>query len=113
MRPTSVLATLTGRDRTGVTAGFFASLAAHDVDVRDVEQVVVRNRLLLTVLFDLRGDVAPLRYSVTNAARAMGMECEIVVVEEHTSRNPAAPSRSHVIVLGHPLRAGALGHICQ
>jgi len=37
MRPTSVLATLSGRDRTGVTAGFFAALAAHDVDVRDVE----------------------------------------------------------------------------
>jgi len=113
MRPTSVLATLTGRDRTGVTGGFFAALAAHDVDVRDVEQVVVRNRLLLTVLFDLRGDVAPLRYSVTNAARAMGMECEIVEVEEHASAKSVATSRSHVIVLGHPLRAGALGHVCQ
>jgi phosphoserine phosphatase len=113
MRPTSVLATVTGRDRVGVTAGFFAALAAHDVDVRDVEQVVVRNRLLLTVLCDLRGDVAPLRQSVTKAARAMGMECEIVVIDDHTSRKPVATSRSHVIVLGHPLRAGALGHICQ
>ena len=39
MIPTSVLATLTGRDRPGVTAAFFAALAAHDVDIRDVEQV--------------------------------------------------------------------------
>ena len=113
MRSTSVLATVTGRDRTGVTAGFFVALAAYDVDVRDVEQVVVRNRLLLTVLFDLSGDVASLRQSVTRAARAMGMECEIVEIADHEARKPVATSRSHVIVLGHPLRAGALGHVCQ
>ena len=113
MQPTSVLTTVTGRDRTGVTAGFFAALAAHDVDVRDVEQVVIRNRLLLTVLFDLRGDVAALRHSVTRAAAAMGMECEVVVIDDQGGRRPAATTRSHVIVLGHPLRAGALGHVCQ
>ncbi len=113
MRPTSVLATVSGRDRTGVTAGFFSSLAAHDVDVRDVEQVVVRDRLLLTVLFDLRGDVGALRHSVTQAAHAMGMECELVVADESATQPPAGSSRSHVIVLGHPLRAGALGHIAQ
>ena len=56
MQPTSVLATISGRDRPGVTASFFAALAAHDVDVRDVEQVVIRDRLMLAVLFDLRGD---------------------------------------------------------
>ena len=112
MDPTSVLTTVTGRDRTGVTAGFFAALAAYDVDVRDVEQVVIRNRLLLTVLFDLRGDIASLRHSVSQAAHAMGMECEIVVMDG-TGGRPPATSRSHVIVLGHPLRAGALGHICQ
>jgi phosphoserine phosphatase len=108
-----VLATVSGRDRTGVTAGFFSSLAAHDVDVRDVEQVVVRDRLLLTVLFDLRGDVGALRHSVTQAAHAMGMECELVVADESATQPPAGSSRSHVIVLGHPLRAGALGHIAQ
>ncbi|MCW2495536.1 phosphoserine phosphatase SerB [Jatrophihabitans sp.] len=113
MRPTSVLATVTGRDRTGVTAGFFAALAAHDVDVRDVEQVVIRDRLLLTVLFDLRGDVGALRHSVTQAAHAMGMECELVVADDSAAPPAAATSRSHVIVLGHPLRAGALGHITQ
>jgi phosphoserine phosphatase len=113
MRPTSVLATVTGRDRTGVTAGFFAALAAHDVDVRDVEQVVVRDRLLLTVLFDLRGDIAAMRHSVVQAAQAMGMECELVVTDEKQHRPAANTSRSHVIVLGRPLRAGALGHIAQ
>ena len=114
MRPTSVLATLTGRDRPGVIAAFFAALAAHDVDVRDVEQVVIRDRLILTVLFDLRGDPAALRNSATTSARALGMECEVSIAEAGDGLRRRKPGeRSHVIVLGQPLRPGAVSHIAQ
>jgi phosphoserine phosphatase len=113
MRPTSVLATVTGRDRVGVTAAFFAALAAHDVDVRDIEQVVIRDRLILTVLFDLRGDITALRNSVTKTASALGMECEVAVADEESGPPRPGGSRSHVIVLGHPLRPGAVGHVAQ
>ena len=111
MRATSVLATVTGRDRPGVTAAFFAALAAHDVDIRDVEQVVIRDRLILAVLMDLRGDPAALRASVNQAARALGMEPEVVVAGELSSRRRGA--RSHVILLGRPLRSGAFAHVAQ
>src|SRR6476661_1151834 len=105
MRPTSVLATVTGRDRPGVIAAFFAALAAHDVDVRDVEQVVIRDRLILTVLFDLRGDTAPLRNSVDRTAAALGLDCELAVADgAGSAAAKLSGPRSHVIVLGHPLR---------
>src|SRR6476646_2060165 len=101
MRPTSVLATVTGRDRPGVTAAFFAALAAHDVDVRDVEQVVLRDRLILTVLVGLSGDPTSLRNSMVRAAGALGMDCEIAVADEaHAVRPLAVGSRIHVIMLG-------------
>jgi phosphoserine phosphatase len=115
MQPTSVLATISGRDRPGVTASFFAALAAHDVDVRDVEQVVIRDRLILAVLFDLRGDPRAMRNSVTQTARALGMESEVTVADEGVPA-PARTERSgrsHVIVIGRPLRPGALGHVAQ
>jgi phosphoserine phosphatase len=112
MQPTSVLATITGRDRPGVTAAFFAALAAHDVDIRDVEQVVIRDRLILAVLFDLRGDPAALRSSVTRSAHALGMDAEVTIADGKP-RRPAPGVRSHVIVLGRPLRAGALSHVAQ
>ncbi|PZS17516.1 MAG: phosphoserine phosphatase SerB [Pseudonocardiales bacterium] len=112
MQPTSVLATITGRDRPGVTASFFAALSAHDVDVRDVEQVVIRDRLILAVLFDLRGDPAALRSSVTRTAQALGMLCDVTMADAVT-RPPVGSTRSHVIVLGRPLRAGALSHVAQ
>jgi phosphoserine phosphatase len=114
MRPTSVLATLTGCDRPGVTAAFFSSLAAHDVDVRDVEQVVIRDRMMLAVLLDLQGDPSALRASVTRAAQALGMESEVVVADDAAAlRRSARRTRSHVIVLGHPLRPGALSNVAQ
>jgi phosphoserine phosphatase len=118
MQPTTVLATITGRDRPGVTASFFSTLAAHDVEVRDVEQVVIRDRLVLAVLFDLRGDTTAMRNSVSQAARALGMEIEVTFTDDlqvhaRGGRRGQAMSRSHVIVLGHPLRPGALSAITQ
>lgn len=124
MQPTAVLATLSGRDRPGVTASFFAALAAYDIDVRDVEQFVIRDRLMLAVLFDLRGDPAALRSSLGRTAAALGMDSEVVVAERDaadrgnddaapTHVGTAAGTRSQVLLLGRPLRAGALGHVAQ
>jgi phosphoserine phosphatase len=121
MQPTPLLATVTGRDRPGVTAALFAALAGHDVEIRDVEQVVVRDRLILAVLVDLRGEIAPLRISLTRVADAMGMQCELSVIDERGHRYAdddrpgatAAVLRSHVTVIGHPLRAGAVSHVAQ
>ena len=114
MEPTSVLATISGRDRPGVTAAFFAALAAHDVDVRDVEQVVIRDRLILAVLLDLRGDPTALRGSVSQTAQALGMDSEVAIAPpSRPARDTANASLHHVIVIGRPLRPGALSHIAQ
>ena len=45
----------------------------------DVEQVVIRQRLILGVVWSTRGDPASLRRSVGNTCSASGMEHEIVV----------------------------------
>ena len=111
MEPVALLATVTGRDRVGVTAAFFAALAAHDVDVRDVEQVVIRDRLVLAVLLDLRGEIAPVREAVSRTAHALGMEAEVVLAGAAVTVRPGSAERHHVIVLGHPMRAGAIGAV--
>ena len=49
-RQTTLLVTVTGRDRPGVTSRLFTVLAAHELSVLDVEQVVIRGRLVLGVL---------------------------------------------------------------
>lgn len=108
----TVLVTVSGRDRPGVTAALFSALAAHDADVLDVEQVVVRDRLVLAVLLALQGEPSALRSSVTSVAGALGVEADVsepLAAGEYAG----AGRRSHVILIGHPLRAGAIGDIAQ
>jgi len=115
VNPASVLVTLSGRDRPGVTAALFASLAAHDVEVADVEQVVIRERITTGVLLHVHGDPASLRRSIKLTADALGMEHEVMLMD--TDSEPAGPSEDrtqlHVIVLGRTLRPGALAEITQ
>ena len=113
MHPHSVLVTVTGHDRPGVTSALFAALAAHDVEVLDVEQVVISDRLVLGVVLALHGDPAPLRRAVTHAAEALGTEVDVTVTEDPEDVSVRVPVRHHVMVLGRPLRAGAVGELAR
>jgi len=114
MNPSTILVTTSGRDRPGVTAALFAALAAHDVDVLDVEQVTIRGRLIAGVLLVLHGDPASLRRSVGQAASALGVEHEVVLVSDSPAAAPVGESSLlHVIVLGRQLRPGAIAAVCQ
>jgi phosphoserine phosphatase len=113
MDPQSVLVTIAGRDRPGVTAALFSALAAHDTEIEDVEQVVIRGRLVLGVLVAMRGEVSELRRSVLHVAQALGLDSEVIVADAQRMAQSSRHGRHHVILLGHPLRPGAIGHVAQ
>ena len=48
--PQTLLITLTGKDRPGVTSLVFDTLAGFGVEVLDIEQIVLRGRLVLGLL---------------------------------------------------------------
>jgi phosphoserine phosphatase len=107
----TVLVTLTGRDRPGVTSRLFTALSAHDLTVLDVEQVVIRGRLILGVLLAC-GDVPDLtaiHQQVTALAADMGMDVEITLGSGE--RPPRSRGRLHVTVLGQPLLPSAIASI--
>jgi len=104
---TSLLITLTGRDRPGVTSRLFGALAGHTLSVLDVEQVVIRGRLVLGVLLgcDERPDLNHIFEAVQTLAADLGLEAEFTM----GSGDPAPRGgRLHVTLLGSPLVPAAI-----
>ena len=104
---TSLLITLTGRDRPGVTSRLFGALAGHPLSVLDVEQVVIRGRLVLGVLLgcDEQPDLNRIFEAVQALAADLGLEAEFTM----GSGDPAPRGgRLHVTLLGSPLAPAAI-----
>jgi phosphoserine phosphatase len=107
----SLLLTVTGRDRPGVTAALFDVLAEHGAEIGDVEQVVVHDRLLLGVVLSGQGDGADVRSALVARARELDVEVEFTVLGAETP--PPAGVRHHVTVLGAPLRPEAFAGVAR
>lgn len=106
----TLLVTVTGKDRPGVTSALLGALGnGRDTTIEDVEQVVIRGRLVLGVLLRTTAGGSPVRAALQRALDPLGMDVEVAEVapDERAGRR----GRSHVIVLGHPLRPAALGAI--
>ncbi|GAB2925062.1 phosphoserine phosphatase SerB [Rhodococcus aerolatus] len=102
--PRPVLVTVTGPDRPGVTSALFGVLTEHEVDVLDVEQVVIHDRLTLGVLVDCPGDRDALRDGVEAAMARAGVS---VAVELGAGSSVRVASTHVVVVLGRPVTAHA------
>src|ERR1700678_2277733 len=108
---TTLLITLTGRDRPGVTSRLFGGLARYQLSVVDIEQVVIRGKLVLGVLLECDGppDLTGIHAAVSALAADLGLEAEITTGSGSGSGSgPASGSagggggRRHVTLLGSP-----------
>jgi phosphoserine phosphatase len=108
-KPETLLITLGGKDRPGVTSAIFATLARAGVEVLDIEQIVLRRRLVLGVLVTAPRDWKQLRDQIERVAADLGMSVD---VDRGTGDNKARPGgRSHVTVIGAPLKARAFAAV--
>lgn len=106
---TTVLVRVSGRDRPGITAGLLDVLAGADVEVYDMEQVVVRERLTLDVVVAIPEHHDVLKELLFYGWQ-QGIQLDFEVVEEASHR--ASRPRYVVTVIGQrlppaPLRAVA------
>jgi phosphoserine phosphatase len=106
---TALLITITGRDRPGVTSALCTALATQGARILDMEQVVIRDRLVLGILTSLGADEDATRAALLDCAAPLGVTVELESVAAH--RPERARIRHHVTVLGQPLRAGALAAV--
>jgi phosphoserine phosphatase len=113
----TLLITLTGRDRPGVTSRLFGVLARFPLSVADIEQVTIRGRLVLGVLVgcDAPPDLTAIYAAVTELAADLGLEAEITAGSAerspHGRGRAGQPGRLHVTLLGSPLRPEAVAAV--
>ena len=97
----TLLVTLNGDDRPGVTKELFEAASTVGAEVLDLEQVVVRGHLALSVLLSPGRDENVLVDRITRAGRAAGMRVEIEAGRGDNA--PRRTGRAAVVVMGAPL----------
>ena len=109
----TLLAILSGRDRPGVTASLFDALRHTPCEVLDIQQIVVRGRLVLAVLLGLSADaVGDTRAIIHAEASRLGMEVETVPGASITRKDPER-RRIHVTVMARQLPPGAVAELAR
>jgi phosphoserine phosphatase len=109
--PRTLLVTVTGTDRPGVTSAMFEALSAPGVEVLDVEQVVVRGYLTLGVLVSAGHQESALSAAATSAGRSLGMQVSCVAGRGDSPRR--SDRAMHVTLLGAPLRPLAVASMAS
>jgi phosphoserine phosphatase len=106
----TLLVTLTGRDRPGVTSRLFSALASHELSVLDIEQVVIRGRLVLGALLGCPPDpdLTAIHRAIRALAADLGLDAEITMGSGEPARRRG---QLHVTVLGRPLTPAAVAAI--
>jgi phosphoserine phosphatase len=105
----TLLVTVTGPDRPGVTSAVFEAVALPGVAVLDVEQVVVRGRLTLSVLLT-GGPQEGAAMAAAHAAGA-GLGMAVTCVAGTGDNAPRRSGRLHVTMIGAPLLPVAVAAI--
>ncbi|NMM24132.1 MAG: phosphoserine phosphatase SerB [Phycicoccus sp.] len=105
----TLLVTVSGDDRPGVTSTLFDAIADVGAEVLDLEQVVVRGHLTLALLLSAGPQDLRLRGVVKSVATALGMH---VTVQAGKGDNaPRRGGRAAVVVIGAPLLASAVAAV--
>ncbi len=97
----TLLVTVRGPDRPGVTTRLFEALSAPGVRVLDVEQVVVRENLTLAVLVTCPSDTGPLIAAATRTGKDLGMKVRCVTGAG--DNRPRRRGRLAITLMGAPL----------
>jgi phosphoserine phosphatase len=107
----TVLLTVTGPDRPGVTSVLFTVLTRHGVELLDVEQVVIRGQLTLGALVATDHDPEGVQEAVEQAMASIAMTVRTSIQNDVPDERRGS---SHaVLVLGQPITAKAFGAVAQ
>jgi len=103
---------VSGIDSPGITQALFETLAPFSITVVDIEQVVIRDRLILTVLIALNpAHAQAIEDDLQNCADRLSIDIATSFQEQGQSTIAAKSGLVHVVALGNPLPPTAIAAI--
>ncbi len=105
---------VSGVDSPGITEALFEALSPFAVTILDIQQVVIRGRLILTVLISLSpAHAKSIEADLDECATRLGVD--IATAFETSDQNTIAPKRSllHVVVLSQSLKPQVINAIAS
>ena len=105
---------VSGIDHPGITQALFDALAPFAITVLDIEQVVIRERLILTVLISLNPAHADsIAEDLELCGERLGVDIATSFLEQGESSIAAKTGLVHVVALGNPLAPKAIAAIAS
>jgi len=103
---------VSGIDSPGITQALFETLAPFSITVVDIEQVVIRDRLILTVLIALNpAHAQAIEDDLQSCADRLSIDIATSFQEQGQSTIAAKSGLVHVVALGNPLPPTAIAAI--
>jgi len=103
---------LTGTDAPGITHALFASLEPFAITVLDIEQVVISDRLILTVLIGLSpAHAKAIESDLAECALKLDVDIATLFSDSTSSSIQAKTGLLHVVALSQKLQPSAISQI--
>ena len=103
---------LTGADAPGITQALFATLEPFAITVLDIEQVVISDRLILTVLIGLSpAHASAIEADLNQCAADLGVDIATLFTDSSTSSIQAKSELRHVVVLSPKMLPSAISQV--
>ena len=105
---------VSGEDRPGITEALFSTLSPFSLTIMDIEQVVIRSRLILTILISLdRAHASAIERDLNDKAASLDLDIAVAFSEQKSESIAAKTGLTHVVILSQDLKPAALADIAS
>jgi phosphoserine phosphatase len=105
---------VSGEDRPGITEALFSTLSPFSLTIMDIEQVVIRSRLILTILISLdRAHATAVEDDLKEKAESLDLDIAIAFSEQKSESIAAKTGLTHVVILSQELKPSALAALAS
>jgi phosphoserine phosphatase len=105
---------VSGEDRPGITEALFSTLSPFSLTIIDIEQVVIRSRLILTILISLdRAHATAIEDDLNAKADSLDLDIAIAFSEQKSESIAAKTGLTHIVILSQELKPSALAAIAS